>query len=181
MFYFTTRSALPATTPQRGEENAKSKPAEEVEMKGATVRRVIGTAFALATATLLATSCRSPGGGTPEPAAYAAHVGDSPCLPATQVAKRNVGCGGGDAISYRQRTISHFIEKNKHRPLFLTSPLLTSSESHRAFMQKVKRKVVSSPHRAIGVSILPALSLVGFPNGSPVEKIRGKRRNAPDD
>lgn len=88
-------------------------------------------------------------------------------LPATQVEKGNVRCGGGDAVSYPQSAISHFIEKNKYRSLFLASPLLTTSVSHRAFMQKVKRKVISSPHRATGISVLPALSLAGYPNGNP--------------
>jgi hypothetical protein len=165
-------------------------------MKRATVRTVIGTALVLAMATLLIAGCRSPGGGTQEPAAHAADrnsshvtaagcwkngpcttltpldstknsVGHSLTLPASQVAKCNVGCGGGQAVSCTQRAISHFIEENKHRPLFLASPLLTPSESHRAFMQKVKRKVISSPHGAIGVSVLPDLSLAGCPNGSP--------------
>ena len=41
-------------------------------MKGATDRRVIVTALALATATLLTTGCLSPRGGTSEPAVHAA-------------------------------------------------------------------------------------------------------------
>ena len=167
-------------------------------MKGATARRVILTALALATASLLITVCPSPGGETSGPAVYAAtmsrntscvtaagclkdglwtaltpldstkdSVGDSLSLPATQVVKCNVSCKGGDAISCPRRAISPFIEKNKHCSLFLASPLLTTSVSHRAFMQKVKRKVVSSPHGAIAGSVFPALSLAGCRGGSP--------------
>jgi hypothetical protein len=60
--------------PSVGEENTKSKPAEEVEMKEAMVRGVIVTAFALATATLRIASCPSPAGGTPERAVPAAGI-----------------------------------------------------------------------------------------------------------
>jgi hypothetical protein len=43
---------------------------------------------------------------------------------ATQVEKCNRGCRGGDAISYSNNAVSHFIEKNRHFPLFLASSLL---------------------------------------------------------
>ena len=138
-------------------------------MKGVTVRRVIVTALALAMATLLITGCWKNGiwtALTPLDSTKNS-VGYSLSLPATRVAKRNVGCGGGDAVSWPQIAISHFIEKNKHCPLFLASPLLTTTVSHRAFMQKVKRKVTSSPHKAFAVSVFPALSLAGRPGGSP--------------
>jgi hypothetical protein len=167
-------------------------------MKGAAPRRVIVTALSLATATLLISDCLSPGGGTPEPAVYAAtiskngscvtvagywknglctalmppdstknSVGYSLSLPATQVVNRNVHRRGADAASCPQRAISPFIEKNKQHPLFLASPLLATSVSHRTFMQKVKRKVTSSPHRAFAGSALPALSSAAYPCASP--------------
>lgn len=166
-------------------------------MKGATVREVILTAFALATATLLIAGCPSSAGGIPGSAVYAASmsmntscvtvagswknglwtaapadstrnsVGYSLSFPATQVAECNVRCGGGDDVSRPQRATSHLIEKNRRCPLFLASPLLTPSVSHRAFIQKVKRKVTSSPHKAFAGSALAALSPAGCPNGSP--------------
>ena len=181
-----------------GEEAAKLKPAEEVEMKGATVRGVIVIALALAMATLLMTGCPSPRGRTSGTAVHTAAMSRNTCFlsatgywknglwaalppldstkypvryslppPATQVVKCNVRCRCGEVSTFPQRAISHFIEKNKHCPLFLAFPLLTPSESHRAFMQKAKRKVMSSPHRAIAVSAFPALSLAGCPGGSP--------------
>ena len=181
-----------------GEETAKLKPTGEVEMKGATVRSVIVTALALATATLLMTSCPSPEVGTPEPEVHAAgmsrnsfgvtvsgcrksgiwtgltplnstkySVGYSLSFPATQVVKCNVRCGGGDAISRPQRAISHLIEKNKHYPLSLAFPLRTTSVSHRALKQKVKRKVILGPPIANGGSVFPALSHAGCSGGSP--------------
>jgi hypothetical protein len=76
-------------------------------------------------------------------------------------------CEGGDAVSCPQRAISHFIEKNEHCPLFLAFPLLITSESHRAFMQKVKRKVMLGAHRASAGSVFPAMSLAGCSGGSP--------------
>ncbi len=51
---------------------------------------------------------------------------------ATQGCKSNVRCRGGDVISCSQRAISPFIQRKKHCPLFLASPLHDPSESHRA-------------------------------------------------
>ena len=164
-------------------------------MKGATVRSVIVTALALATVMLLTVGCASPRGGTPELAAHAAgrtcsgvtvagywksdiwtgptlpdspkdSVGHSLSLPATQVVKRNVRCGGGDSASCLERAINHFIEENKRHSLFLALPLLTTSVSHRVLSQKVKRKVTPSLHKAFAVSVFPALSLAACPGGS---------------
>jgi hypothetical protein len=94
-------------------------------------------------------------------------VGYSLSLPATQVVKCNVCCGGGDAIFCAQRAIGHFIEKNKHYPLSLAFPLLAASVSHRALMQKVKRKVMLGPPKANAGSVFHALSLAGCSGGSP--------------
>ena len=75
--YFMTRSALALTRPQHGGRDYKLKPAEEVELKGATVRRVILTALALAMASFLITVCPSPGDGTSGPAVHAAGMSRS--------------------------------------------------------------------------------------------------------
>ena len=152
-----------------GEETAKLKPAGEVEMKGATVRSVIVTALALAMATLVITGCWKNGlwtALTPLDSSKDS-VGYSFSLLASQVVKCNARCRGENAVSCPQRAISHFIEKNKHCPPFLASPLLTTSVSHRPFMQKVKRKVTSSPHKAFALSVLLALNPAGRRGESP--------------
>jgi hypothetical protein len=59
-------------------------------------------------------------------------------FPATKVAKSSVRCGGGDAVASSRRAISHFIEKNKHCPLFLASSLLSLSEKHRGEESLIK-------------------------------------------
>jgi hypothetical protein len=50
--------------------------------------------------------------------------------PATQVEKSNVRCRCGDVTSFPQRAVIHFIQRKKHCPLFLASPLHDPSESH---------------------------------------------------
>jgi len=78
--------------------------------------------------------------------------------PATRVAMSNVRCRGGDVMSFAQRAISHFMQRKKHCPFFLASPLLSPSERNRACMRRVEREVMPGLHRA---------DLAGCTDGSP--------------
>jgi hypothetical protein len=155
-------------------------------MKRATTCRLHVTVLALAAATLLVAGYQSQGGETSAPAVHYAAInrqtacdfGNRPwkndlwngfllSLPATQVSKCNAGCRGEEAVSRPQEAITHFIVKNNRCPLFLASPLHTPSVGHRAFTQKVKRKITSTHHRVVAFPVLPASRLEGCPSGSP--------------